>query len=148
VPTFGAGSGPTRTIAGSLGRFTLTASDGINSNAMAGSSGDGAWMSHRIGYGTYLIGIDAPEGTYVKLICFGEQDITWRDLDTSSGGGDVAVTLSPHAAEITGIVRDTTGQPLSGATVTLWAAGALESGAQDQARSALSDAAGKYPFGI
>jgi protocatechuate 3,4-dioxygenase beta subunit len=136
----------TRTIANTLGRVTLTASDSINSNAMAGSSADG-WMFHNIGPGTYRIGIGTPDGTYVKSIRFGEQDITRRELDTTSGGGSLVVTLSPHAAEITGVVRDTTGQPLANTTVTLWVAGGLEPGTQDQARSTLTDAAGKYRFG-
>ncbi len=69
-------------IRSSLGRFTLTTSDGLNDNAMAQPRGDGTWLFHSIGPGAYRMGLRGPEGTYVKSIRFGNQDITTNFLDT------------------------------------------------------------------
>jgi hypothetical protein len=136
-----------QTIAKSLGRFTLTASDGVNLNAMAQSKDDGTWMFTNIGPGAYRMGLGGPDGTYVKSIRFGERDVTLKELDTSSGGGALVMTLSPHAAEVTGVLNDPTGQPLSGVTVSLWVGGLPPAGTLDQARSTATDAAGKFRFG-
>jgi Carboxypeptidase regulatory-like domain len=134
-------------IRSSLGRFTLTTSDGLNDNAMAQPRGDGTWLFHSIGPGAYRMGLRGPEGTYVKSIHFGNQDITTSFLDTTSGGGALEMALSPHAAEVTGVVQDANGQPLSGATVTLWMPGLPPYGTVDQARSTNTDATGHFRFG-
>jgi Carboxypeptidase regulatory-like domain len=134
-------------IRSSLGRFTLTASDGLNDNAMAQSKSDDAWIFHNIGPGTYRMGLGGPDGTYVKSIRFGNQDITTSFLDTTSGGGALEMVLSPHAAEVTGMVQDANGQPLSGVTVTLWMPGLPTYGTLDQARSTGTDATGHFRFG-
>ncbi len=55
-----------------------------------------------------------PEGTYVKSIRFGDQDVTGKPLDlTSAAGGILDVILSPHAAGVSGMTTP-------GLTVTLW----------------------------
>jgi hypothetical protein len=135
-----------QTIRNTLGRFTLTASDGVNSNAMAQSKSDG-WIFHNIGLGTYWMGLGGPEGTYVKSIRFGNKDITRSELDTTSGGGALEMVLSPHAAEVNGLVLDATGQPLSRVTVTLWTPGLPPPGTLDQAESTITDGQGHYQFG-
>ncbi|MGZ4789793.1 MAG: carboxypeptidase regulatory-like domain-containing protein [Terriglobales bacterium] len=127
-------------------RFTLTATDGTNDNAMAQTKADG-WLFRTIGLGTYRMGLDVPDGTYVKSIRFGNQDITTGLLDTTSGGGALEMVLSPHAAEVTGIVQDANGQPLSGVIVTLWMPGLQPFGTLDQARSTGTDAMGHFRFG-
>jgi hypothetical protein len=133
-------------IRSSLGRFTLTASDGVNSNAMAQSKDDG-WIFHNIGPGTYRMGLGGPDGTYVKSVRFGNQDITRSELDTISGAGALEMVLSPHAAEVSGAVLDSNGQPLAGATVTLWMPGLPPPGTLDQARSTVTDTMGHFRFG-
>ena len=135
-----------QTLASSLGRFTLTASDGVNSNAMAQSKDDGTWIFHNIGPGTYRMGLGGPDGTYVKSIRLGDRDVTRSELDTTSGGGPLVMVLSPHAADVTGVVNDSNGQPLTGVTVTLWIAGMPPPGTIDQATSTLTDAAGSFRF--
>jgi hypothetical protein len=130
-----------------LGRFTLTASDGVNENAMAQSKDDGTWLFHNIGPGTYRMGLGGPDGTYVKSIRFGNQDITRSELDTTSDGGVLEMVLSPHAAELTGVVHDTNGQPLSGVTATIWMPGFTPPGTLDQARSTGTDSMGRFRFG-
>jgi protocatechuate 3,4-dioxygenase beta subunit len=127
-------------------RFTLTATDGTNDNAMAQSKEDGL-LFRTIGYGTYRMGLGVPDGTYVRSIRFGNQDITTSLLDTTSGGGALEMVLSPHAAEVTGVVQDATGQALSGVTVTLWTPGLPPFGMLDQARSSATDAIGHFRFG-
>jgi len=127
-------------------RFTLTATDGTNDNAMAQSKEDGM-LFRTIGYGTYQMGLGVPEGTYVKSIRFGNQDITTSLLDTTSGGGALEMVLSPHAAEVTGVVQDANGQPHPGVTVTLWMPGLPPFGTLDQARSTGTDAMGHFRFG-
>jgi protocatechuate 3,4-dioxygenase beta subunit len=127
-------------------RFTLTATDGTNDNAMAQTKADG-WLFRSIGFGTYRMGLGVPDGTYVKSIRFGNQDITTSFLDTTSGGGALEMVLSPHAAEVTGIVRDASGQPLPGVTVTLWTPGSPTFDTLDQARSTGTDAMGHFRFG-
>jgi protocatechuate 3,4-dioxygenase beta subunit len=133
-------------IRNSLGRFTLTASDGVNSNAMAQAKDDG-WIFHNIGPGTYRMGLGGPDGTYVKSIRFGNQDVTRSELDTTSGSGALEMVLSTHAAEVTGAVLVSNGQPLSGVTVTLWMPGLPPPGTLDPARSTVTDAKGRFQFG-
>jgi hypothetical protein len=128
-------------------RFTLTATDGTNDNAMAQTKADGTWLFRTIGFGTYRMGLGVPDGTYVKSIRFGNQDITTSLLDTASGGGALEMVLSPHAAEVTGIVEDASGQPLSGVTVSLWMPGLPPFGTLDQARTTATDAMGHFRFG-
>jgi protocatechuate 3,4-dioxygenase beta subunit len=66
-----------------------------------------------------------PDGVYVKLVKFGEQDITHKKLDLSSGaasgnqGADLEITLSPNAAEITGVVRNEKGDAIADSTIQL-----------------------------
>ncbi len=134
-------------IRSQLGRFTLTASDGLNANAMARSEREGKWLFANIGSGVYRMGLGGPDGTYVKSIRFRNQDITKSELDTNSGGGELEMVLSPHAAEITGVVHDASGQPLSGANLTLWEPGLPPAGTLDQARSTRTDAMGSFRFG-
>jgi len=92
------------------------------------------------------MGLGGPDGTYVKSIRFGDRDVTRSELDTTSGGGPLVMVLSPHAADLTGVVNDSNGQPLTGVTVTLWIAGLPPPGTIDQARSTLTDASGSFHF--
>ena len=133
-------------IMSQLGRFTLTATDGVNLNAMAEARPDGTWIFHNIGPGTYRMGLGGPDGTYVKSIRFGDRDVTNSELDTTAGAAPLVMVLSPHAAEIAGVVHDPKGQPLAGTIVTLWTPGLPPPGTLDRARSTLTDAAGKFRF--
>jgi Carboxypeptidase regulatory-like domain len=133
-------------IMSQLGRFTLTATDGVNLNAMAEAKGDATWLFHNIGPGTYRMGLGGPEETYVKSIRFGERDVTNTELDTTAGGAPLVMVLSPHAAEISGVIRDSKGQPLAGTTVTLWTPGLPPHGTLDRARSTRTGADGKFRF--
>jgi protocatechuate 3,4-dioxygenase beta subunit len=131
----------------SLGRFVLSSSDGVNPNPMAEAKADGSWLFRNLGPGTYWTGLRGPDGTYVKSIRFGNQDITNSELDTSSGGGALEMVISARAAEVTGVVRDSNDQPLSGIAVTLWTPGLPPPGTVDQAKSTNTDAMGHFRFG-
>jgi hypothetical protein len=59
-----------------------------------------------------------PEGSYVKSIKFGGQDITGKNLDLTSGaGGDLEILVSPNAADVSGTVRNADGQTIASARV-------------------------------
>lgn len=131
----------------SLGRFLLISSDGVNPNPMAEPKADGSWLFRNLGPGTYWTGLRGPDGTYVKSIRFGNQDITNSELDTSSGGGALEMVISARAAEVTGVVRDSDGKPLSDITVTLWTPGLPPPGAVDRAESTNTDTMGHFRFG-
>jgi hypothetical protein len=133
-------------IMSQLGRFTLTATDGVNLNAMAEAKPDHTWLFHNIGFGTYRMGLGGPEETYVKSIRFGDRDVTNTELDTTAGGAPLVMTLSPHAAEVSGVVQDSKGQPFAGTTVTLWTPGLPPPGTLDRARSTMTGADGKFRF--
>ncbi len=62
-----------------------------------------------------------PEGTYVKSVRFGDKDVTNVELDLTRdiAGKALEILLSPHAAEITGVMRDAGGKALDDAEVTL-----------------------------
>lgn len=62
-----------------------------------------------------------PDGAYVKSIRQGAQEVK-GPLDLTAGGisDPLEITLAPDAAEITGILRDTKGEPVPYWAVTLW----------------------------
>jgi len=81
------------------------------------------------------------EGLYVKSVRFGDTDITRKPLDlTKGGGGTIDILLSPHAADVTGTMRNAGGVPMQGIRVSLWprdgagwdAVGGVKSGTTDQ----------------
>jgi hypothetical protein len=63
-----------------------------------------------------------PQGTYVKSIQYGGQDVP-AGIDLSAAGagaGILEITLAPNAATITGIVRGQKGDPVPRAIVRSW----------------------------
>jgi len=62
-----------------------------------------------------------PDGTYIKTIRFGGQDITKTDLDLTAGtGGAIEILLSPNASDVSGVVRNDNGEAVPGVMVSLW----------------------------
>jgi hypothetical protein len=90
---------------------------------------DGSFAFHDIDPEGYTVTIrNQPAGAYIKSIRFGDADITGKDLDLPSthgeaGGKTLDILLSPHAAEVTGTVRDSQGVARPGAQVRLWKPG-------------------------
>jgi hypothetical protein len=69
----------------------------------------------------YLVQVNnLPEGSYVKSVRFGGQDLTEEGLDLTSGvAGSLQITLSLEAAQVDGVVQDSDNKPVAGATVVL-----------------------------
>ena len=63
-----------------------------------------------------------PPGTYVKSVRFGGQDVTDKLIDLMSGaGGTLEIVLSPHAASVSGVLRNSKGDTLPEIRLNLWA---------------------------
>lgn len=134
-----------RILSGAYSRYTLTATDRLNENAMISRKPDGTWSFTDIGPGTYRMGIGAPEGAYIKSIRYGDRDITSKSLDAATAA-PLTVVFSPHAAEVTGTVRNKDGDALPGVQVTLWVPGSVPTGDIDPARTISTDAKGTFHF--
>ena len=69
----------------------------------------------------YLVQVlNVPEGSYVKSVQFGAQEVPEEGLDLSNGvAGSLQITLSPAGAQVDGRVQDQEDKPVSGATVVL-----------------------------
>ncbi len=81
---------------------------------------DGAFHFQGLGASAYLLGVAGlPDGTYVKSVKFGEQDVTRSALELS-GGGSLTIMLSSKAGSVSGAVRNSKGEPLGGYLVSLW----------------------------
>lgn len=103
-------------------RVILNVMEGLNSSANAESKDDGTFVLHNLAPATYRVNVvPVPPGTYVKSIRFGGLDITKTTLDLTSGsGGTLDVVLSANAADVTGTLHGQDGQPVQGASVTIW----------------------------
>lgn len=134
-------------IRSKLGRFSLTSADGFNTNAMAAQARGEGWVFRNIGPGTYRMGLGGPDGTYVKSIRYGDQDVTLSELDTTATASTLEMVLSPHAAEASGVIKDAMGKPLPGIAVTLWPSGLPPGGPIEPMRSTFTDGNGHFEFG-
>lgn len=104
----------------------LTAAEGTNLNSSrAQSKDDGSFQLRGVAPDVYRVNITGlPAGTYVKSIRFGGQDVTHANLDLTSGtGGELAILLSPTAAVVTGVVRNSKGDAARDVMVQLWGPG-------------------------
>jgi hypothetical protein len=109
---------------------------------------DGTFAIHNVMPAIYRVQVQSlPQGTYVKSIRFGSQDLMKTPLDLTGGsGGAINVVLSPNAGDISGTVHGADGMPLASAVVTLWTPGVPEGGVTDFTRIALTDANGQFKF--
>jgi hypothetical protein len=103
---------------------------------------------HGLAPGVYQVqvGSVAP-GLYLKYIRFGSQDVTRSTLDLTSGAGaTLEVLLSPNSADVSGTLHGSDGAPLAGVNVTMWVAGAAQTGIFYQPRNSRTDANGAFKF--
>jgi protocatechuate 3,4-dioxygenase beta subunit len=101
----------------------LLKSDGIPANAPgAESREDGTFCIENIIPGRFraIVSGPFPAGTYLKSIHLGDRDITDTEFELTSDPPPLHVLLSPRAATISGIVRDSNGAPVPGAVITYW----------------------------
>ena len=91
---------------------------------------DGSFLIQQLGPAEYAAGFAGlPAGTYVKSIHYGQQDVTNKSIRVTSGiGGTLEVLLSPHAADVSGVVRNQNGDPMPGIQVTVWRPGLAAEG--------------------
>jgi hypothetical protein len=95
-------------------RITVTSSE-QNIIRTAQQRADGTLFLLALPPSNYRIAVEAlEEGVYVKSMRFGDQNVTRKPLDLTTGvGGILEVVLSPHAAELSGMTTPSV-------TVTLW----------------------------
>jgi hypothetical protein len=102
---------------------TLQSSDGVLVNSpSAESREDGTFHIKGIIPGKYQANVQGgfPPGAFLKSIHLGDRDVTDTEFELTSNPPDLHVLFSPRAAAISGIVRDSNGKPIPGATVTCW----------------------------
>jgi len=101
----------------------LATSEGISVSAPnAPFNADGTFVVKGVTPAKYFVTVGGlPQGSFVKSMRFGGQDVTRAPLDlTSGGGGQLEVVLSPKAADLTGVVLNDKNEPVQGVPVTLW----------------------------
>ncbi len=115
--------GPAR-AAGSTGpTITIDSEDSeISVGTRSPVQDDGSFEAIGLSTRRYRVrAVRLPAGTYVKQIRFNGQDITHSLMDlTSIEGGELEITLSTQAADISGVVHDKDGAPVIGADLILW----------------------------
>jgi len=80
---------------------------------------DGTWSISGMSPGRYRISLNGlPEGTYLKSVMAGGQDITAGASVTAAASG-IEVIVGTKAAEVTGTVLNVDKQPVAGSTVVL-----------------------------
>jgi hypothetical protein len=102
---------------------TLQSGDGILVNSpSAESREDGTFHIKRIIPAKYRANVHGvfPPGTYLKSIHLGDRDVTDAEFEIPPNAPPLRVVFSPHAAEISGVVRDSDGNPIPGAKVACW----------------------------
>jgi protocatechuate 3,4-dioxygenase beta subunit len=109
---------------------------------------DGTFAIHKIMPAVYQVSVQPlPQGTYVKSIRFGSQDLMKTALDLTGGsGGTLNVVLSPNAGDISGVVHGADGTPLWSVLVTLWTPGIPAEGVTDFTKIASTDVNGQFKF--
>jgi 5-hydroxyisourate hydrolase-like protein (transthyretin family) len=119
-----------------------------NGNRGGQVQNDGSFVLSDLAPRKYVVQIfGQPPQTYVKSVRLNQQELTDRSIDLSSGtGGNMEVVLSPHVAEVSGVIRDASGVPVTHVPVTLWKPG--QSGNQAlRAGDAQTDANGAFRIG-
>ncbi len=98
---------------------------GFSGNVGAQSNPDGTFIMKNVPPDIYRVALNGlPAGTYVKTIRFGGADVTKAAFDTSTGSsGEIDILLSPEAADLSGVARNSKGDAVAGVTVTLWEPG-------------------------
>jgi hypothetical protein len=100
----------------------LAAYEGISVSAPSAQfNADGSFVLKGVAAAKYFVTVGGlPQGTYIKSMRLGGQDVTRTPLDLTSGGGALDIVLSSKAADIAGAVRNEKGEPMQGIPVTLW----------------------------
>ena len=102
-------------------------------------SSEGNFRLHAIPAGVYRANIGGvPDGSYLKSVRYGGQDMTGKDMDLTSGaGGEMQIVISSNAADISGVVRNENGEAVPGVTIQSYLDDELK-------RTATTDQNGSY----
>jgi hypothetical protein len=125
----------------------LASSEGISVSAPnAPFNQDGTFLVKGVTPAKYFVTVGGlPQGSFVKSMRFGGQDVTRAPLDlTSGGGGQLEVVLSPKAADVTGVVLNDKNEPVQGVPVTLWPKVPDRSNSNNGIKSANTDQNGSF----
>ena len=125
----------------------LGSTEGISVSAPnAPFNADGTFLVKGVTPAKYFVTVGGlPQGSFVKSMRFGGQDVTRAPLDlTSGGGGSLEVVLSPKAADVTGVVLNEKNEPVQGVPVTLWPKIPDRSNANNGIKSANTDQNGSF----
>lgn len=116
------GPDPPPTANPTLPSIRLRPVDNIDAgDASAETKADGTFEIHDLAPERYRVEVNGtPEGTYVKSIRAGSEDITHGILDLSEGsGGVIEIKLSPNGATVSGTIQNANGDAVSDVLVTL-----------------------------
>jgi protocatechuate 3,4-dioxygenase beta subunit len=91
-------------------------------NSSARASDQGNFRLHSIPAAMYRVRVGGvPEGSYLKSIHFGGEDITGKTLDLNSGaGGEMEIVISSNAAAISGVVRNHNGEGVPAVNIEVY----------------------------
>ena len=103
-------------------RMQLSAIEGMPFGTSGGSvKDDGSFAIENVGPDRYrILASNLPEGTWLKSIRAGDQEVLDSGLDLSAGvSGSVQITLGSGSGQISGTVQDAKQQAAPGSMVTL-----------------------------
>jgi Carboxypeptidase regulatory-like domain len=118
----------------------------LGAGANTRSKDDGTFELQNVPPDIFNVNINGiPDGTYVKAIRFGGQDALHSPVDlTSGGGGQFDIVLSPTAADVAGVARNSNGEPAVNVNVALWPKPGSNTSATFQFRGAQTDKDGSF----
>lgn len=111
---------------GSGGRnfnVTLTDVESVSPSAVAARpKEDGSLQFMNVRPGKYAVAVGGlPQGSYVKSIRLGGQDVTYTPIDFTGGAnGFIEIVVSGNGAGVTGTIRSSKGDAIPYAMVTIW----------------------------
>jgi hypothetical protein len=111
---------------------------GEDANTEGHVNASGAVAFHNVRPDHYHLLWTIPKGTYVKSIKLGDRLLPDDSIDLTGPPAPLAIQLATDGGRIQGVVRNSTGEPVAGAVVT------MNSGTAYDVWTATSDDAGQY----
>lgn len=112
-------------------------------NTTALPARDGSFSLRRLQPLSYRLRVKCPAGSYVKSVKLGDAVLSTPLIDIAGAPGAMTITLATDGGRVAGVVLDSTGGAVDGASVVLAPDGPLREWA-DLARTAISDKDGKF----
>jgi hypothetical protein len=123
-----------------ISNIYLQSTEGPGFGSAGGSvSAEGNFRIHGVAPAIYRVNTNGiPDGSYLKAVRFGGEDMTGKNLDlTSAAGGDMEIVISPNAADISGVVRNENGEAVPGVNIQAYLGDEMK-------RAAATDQNGTY----